>query len=68
MQLINIAYGGTMKQDLDEHLYHFQPERGYEHIDTAVIIESDSFLSPLFASGQIRINSIHHQAIASLGE
>jgi putative glutamine amidotransferase len=68
MQLLSIAHGGTMKQDIDEHLYHFQPERGYEHIDTALIIEPDSFLSPLFASGQIRINSIHHQAIADLGE
>jgi putative glutamine amidotransferase len=68
MQLMNIAHGGTMKQDIEEHLYHFQPERGYEHIDTAVIVDPESFLSPLFLSGHIRINSIHHQAIETLGE
>jgi putative glutamine amidotransferase len=67
MQLLNVAHGGTMKQDVDEITHHFQPERGYEHIDTALIVERDSFLTSLFASGKIRINSIHHQAIETLG-
>jgi putative glutamine amidotransferase len=33
MQLLNVSHGGTLKQDLEEQTYHFQPERGYEMID-----------------------------------
>ena len=44
MQLLNVAHGGTLYQDIDEHTYHFQGERGYEKIDTIEIIEMDSFL------------------------
>jgi gamma-glutamyl-gamma-aminobutyrate hydrolase PuuD len=27
MQLLNIAHGGTLKQDIEEITHHFQPER-----------------------------------------
>ncbi|GAB0174277.1 MAG: gamma-glutamyl-gamma-aminobutyrate hydrolase family protein [Candidatus Altimarinota bacterium] len=66
MQLINVYHGGTLKQDLEENTYHFQPERGYEKIDE-IHIEDDTFLSALYVSKKLKINSIHHQAVDSLG-
>jgi putative glutamine amidotransferase len=68
MQLLNVYHGGTLKQDIDENTYHFQPERGYEKIDEIHIEGDDSFLGKLYASKKLRINSIHHQAVETLGK
>jgi gamma-glutamyl-gamma-aminobutyrate hydrolase PuuD len=59
--------GGTLKQDVDESTYHFQPERGYEKIDEIQIEGDESFLGKLYASKKLKINSIHHQAVETLG-
>lgn len=67
MQLLNVYHGGTLKQDVEENTYHFQPERGYEKIDE-IRIEDNSFLSVLYVSKKLKINSIHHQAVDTLGE
>ncbi len=67
MQLLNVYHWGSLKQDVEENTYHFQPERGYEEIDEIVIVEEDSFLGKLYTSKQLRINSIHHQAVETLG-
>ena len=67
MQMLNIAHGGTLKQDVEEQVYHFQPERGYEMIDRICAWE-DSFLHEVYETREIEINSIHHQAVDSLGE
>lgn len=48
MQLLNIAHGGTLKQDIEEITHHFQPERGYECIDSVKEIPHDSFLGKIF--------------------
>ena len=67
MQLMNIAHGGTLKQDIEEMTYHFQPERGYERVDTIEIVGEDSFLANLYGDS-LGVNSIHHQAIENLGD
>lgn len=67
MQLLNVYHGGTLKQDVEENTYHFQPERGYEKIDEITIEKEDSFLGKLYASKKLKINSIHHQAVDTLG-
>ncbi len=68
MQLLNVCHWGTLKQDVEEHAYHFQPERGYEKIDEVTIVVEESFLGRLYVSKKLKINSIHHQAVETLGE
>ena len=67
MQLLNIAHGGTLKQDIEEITHHFQPERWYEEIDSVRVI-SASFLETIYERSTIEVNSIHHQAVDSLGK
>ncbi|MBM7643575.1 gamma-glutamyl-gamma-aminobutyrate hydrolase family protein [Streptococcus loxodontisalivarius] len=60
MQLLNVALGGTLNQDIANH---WQKEfKGTAH---EVIVESDSRVSHLVASGS-RINSIHRQSVKEL--
>ncbi len=72
VQLLNVAAGGTLYQDLtsqrpDLHKHDFYPPK-YERfrISHAVQIEPDSRLARIL--GQIHeINSMHHQGIKELG-
>lgn len=69
-QLLNIALGGNVYQDLNEyptpHLKHSQKARRHEATHTIDIVP-DSLLYSLFG-GSIRVNSFHHQAINQLGK
>ncbi len=67
MQLMNIALWGTLTQDVEEHTHHFQMERWYEKIDTVTIMES-SFLTKVYDTPTLAVNSIHHQAVENLGD
>ena len=53
LQVINVAYGGTLYQDLPSHPYDK---------DHNIIIEKNSFLDKIFQKEKIRVNSYHHQA------
>jgi len=57
MQVINVALGGTLWQDLENQL-------GTLHEDTAhdVLIAPESELHGMFG-GRLRVNSFHHQAV-----
>ena len=63
-QVINVALGGTLYQDLREQLgfVHFDPQ--LRHF---VRTEEGSVLRRLFGE-TFRVNSTHHQAICRLGE
>ena len=67
MQLMNVFFWGKLIQDIPNANFHFQYEKQYESIDTAVLTE-DSFLQKIFQSKEITINSIHHQAVLNLGK
>jgi len=60
MQLINVAFGGTIYQDIksqiSSEIYH---RKGY-HI---IIVEENKF----FKKGKFSVNSTHHQAVKELG-
>ncbi len=62
MQLINVALGGTLYQDIPTQL-------GYEHPHAAheVVAREGSELSRLFGR-RFTVNSYHHQAVKKLGE
>lgn len=72
MQLINVAFGGTLYQDLE-----LQGASGFTHVDRPlyddyhhdVTLAPDSVLSHWYDGlVQARVNSIHHQGLARLAD
>lgn len=59
LQSLNIFFGGTLKQHIDEHT---SKEKLVRH---TVKIDKDSFLYSLYGQ-ENNVNSIHHQAINKL--
>lgn len=67
-QLLNVAYGGTLVQDLSERasLDHRQSEPGEQTTHT-VTIEPGSRLAGAMGAGEHEVNSFHHQSVLELG-
>lgn len=63
MQLINVAFGGTILQDMPQSALHLAAEGDLYH-DTRIL--PGSFLHALYGNC-VRVNSAHHQCIGSLG-
>jgi len=72
LQLINVAFGGTLYQDINtqlpgtlEHRSRVTYEKNYHDI----VIEPESGLARLYPGVRSgRVNSTHHQAIKTLGK
>ncbi|QJR14346.1 gamma-glutamyl-gamma-aminobutyrate hydrolase family protein [Usitatibacter palustris] len=71
-QLINVALGGTLYQDLATQLPdsgHHRHDTKYEHNFHDMCVLPDTWLSGLYPQvSRTRINTIHHQAVKTLGE
>lgn len=69
IQVLNVACGGSLYQDLSEHegtfVKHFQAT-GPGDVSHQVLLEQNSLISPLF-SEKIWVNSYHHQAVKDPG-
>ncbi len=67
-QLMNVAFGGTLRQHLPAtgSVRHTQPGRRYETVH-GVVLEATSLLAELIGSRTIEVNSIHHQGLADIG-
>lgn len=71
LQLINVALGGTLYQDInkqlkrDQPIQHFQ-QNNYEYPVHEVSIAANSRLYEIIGTETIRVNSMHHQAINRL--
>jgi putative glutamine amidotransferase len=70
-QLLNVAFGGTLLQDIatqrPEAIRHLDPE-AYDNWTHTVTLEPGSALDSLYpAERTLRVNSIHHQAVDRLG-
>lgn len=72
MQLINVAFGGALYQDLAS-----DGATVFEHVDGAAYdrhmhaarIESGGLLESLYGNaGEVQVNSIHHQGVRRLAE
>jgi putative glutamine amidotransferase len=66
LQLINVALGGTLIQDLGDELnavHEGNPDKSHD-----INIEPGTILSGIVDSGKSKTNSAHHQAIGKLGE
>lgn len=71
MQLLNVAYGGTLWQDINTELelgeVHRQKARG--HVTTHdVDVVPGTRLDELTGGGTIPVNTFHHQAVQDLGD
>lgn len=65
-QLLNIAAGGSLWQDIPSLLSHDQKApRDYAFHD--ILIESGSQLHQIMHDDKIRVNSFHHQAVKQTG-
>jgi putative glutamine amidotransferase len=70
-QIINVARGGTLYQDINTlkpDTFEHRSERQYDANMHTISIEPDSALAKLYPGVKIgRVNSIHHQAVKALG-
>ncbi|MGI5912290.1 MAG: gamma-glutamyl-gamma-aminobutyrate hydrolase family protein [Syntrophomonadaceae bacterium] len=65
-QVINVAAGGTLIQDIESSLAHQQKApRNYPFHKVA--IKSETLLSRILNTTEARVNSFHHQAVAQPG-
>ncbi len=72
LQLINVAFGGTLYQDITSqhrhHVHHHNPEV-FDQNFHAIGFVPESGLAGLYPNlGGARVNSIHHQAVKELGK
>lgn len=76
MQLINVAAGGTLYQDLAEQMpgslkHDYFPFNGAawtrDYLAHPVEVTPASRLSRLFGGGSLPVNSMHHQGVRTLG-
>jgi len=73
LQVINIALGGSLYEDiLDQKpgsLQHSSPDDlPRYHLAHPVQVEADSQLAKILAHTEVQVNSNHHQGIRSLAE
>lgn len=68
-QVINVAMGGTLYQDLEQEGFcaHCFTESGKENPQHEVFIEKNSWLYRIFGEEVVPVNSLHHQAVKDLG-
>jgi len=71
IQLINVAFGGSLYQDLSDYeqpiLQHCQKNNLHQGTHTVEIAE-ETILKRVFKQNSIRTNSLHHQAIKELAK
>lgn len=68
-QLINVAMGGTLYQDLEMQTKSKVEHRNaklYDRVNHAVSLLDGSKLASIYQSNQIQVNSVHHQGIKKL--
>jgi putative glutamine amidotransferase len=75
MQVINVACGGTLLQDVEQASTRFQkhdyfPTQGFprDHLAHEAMVTPDSFLHRVYGGATILVNSMHHQGISKLGD
>ena len=76
-QVINVAAGGTLYQDLAEELpgaikHDYFPFRGQsfarDYLAHDVEVAGGTRLASLLGAGPVRVNSMHHQGVKELGQ
>jgi putative glutamine amidotransferase len=72
MQVLNVALGGTLLQDIASErpgsLAHSQKAPRYEATHAVKVLGEGTRLGRVLGTLEIQVNSMHHQAIERLGE
>jgi putative glutamine amidotransferase len=75
MQVINVACGGSLVQDVENESERFlkhdyYPTQGFErdYLAHDAMVTPDSYLHTVYGGPTIKVNSMHHQAIRKLGD
>lgn len=71
MQLINVAFGGTLYQDLGRELEGAKPhEQKHDRAQPQhpIDVKDNSLLAECVGKGQLMVNSTHHQAVKQVGQ
>lgn len=72
MQLMNVARGGTLWQDLASErpsdVEHQQVEPKHVAGHTAVVVAGTKLAAALGTAGSVGVNTTHHQAVREVGE
>src|SRR5437868_354285 len=76
LQLVNLAAGGTLYQDLTEQMpgaikhdyLPFDGRYGRDYLAHQVRVAEHTKLAEIFGAGALKVNSMHHQGVRRLGE
>lgn len=72
MQLINVVLGGTLYQDIDDQypnsIAHSNRHLPHTHLAHHIIVEPGSRMETILGAREVRVNSLHHQAIKDPGK
>lgn len=64
-QVLNVTFGGTLHQQINTEIKHFQ-QASDDHPTHTIQIEEGTLLFNLLKVKETKVNSFHHQAIAKL--
>jgi putative glutamine amidotransferase len=76
LQLVNLAAGGTLYQDLGEQMpgsvkhdyFPFGGRYSRDYLAHDVNVAENSKLAEIYGSGALKVNSMHHQGVRRLGD
>ena len=66
MELLNVALGGTLEQELPETHRHLHTPGKF--VDHEVVLEPGSLAARALGSDRVSVRSHHHQGVAQLGQ
>lgn len=72
IQVLNVAFGGTLYQDLESQLPSAVEHdagsrlRSWNNLDHPMTLEPDSRLAELLGTTEAAVNSLHHQALKAI--
>ncbi|NLN16152.1 MAG: gamma-glutamyl-gamma-aminobutyrate hydrolase family protein, partial [Firmicutes bacterium] len=66
-QLLSVAAGGDLIQDLGEGYHQHRQKAPLSHPSHQINIKAGSLLERLLGPGPLRVNSYHHQGIGRVG-
>ena len=71
LQLLNVACGGALYQDVSEHAgaaqHAFYPHYRHDYLAHTITIAGDSQLATILGKKRAEVNSLHHQACRTIG-
>lgn len=68
VQLLNVAFGGTLVEDLGSDSFHKDHTPADQMVEHPVMLVAETRLRELLGTGEATVMSSHHQAVDELGE